>query len=117
MFVTSFCVVVGGALLRQHEKDLRVRFILSDEIEAWFLLFETTVHDWGVLAFASTLTDKSCQPVCVADAGWLLYRARHVVVGVAELVGKQLNLVWSFSDAVKEHGEASRGSHSLPSCN
>lgn len=88
-------------------------FILSDEIEAWFLLFETTVHDWGVLAFASALTDKGCQPVRVADAGWLLYRARHVVVGVAELVGEQLNLVRTFSNLVVQYGEASRCSHAL----
>jgi hypothetical protein len=47
--VSTFNSALKQVLLRQHEKDLKVRFIFSDEIEAWIFLFEITMHDWGVL--------------------------------------------------------------------
>lgn len=91
--------------------------ILSDEVEHGLLLFEAAVNDRWCPSFTSALTNKSCQPMSVANARWLFDRSRNIVIGVAELVGEQLNLVWSFFDIVVEDCELGWGSHTLLGCN
>jgi len=55
--------------------------------------------------------------MCVADARWFFYRARYIVVGVAEFIGEEFNLVRTFLYSVIEHCEPCWGGHSLASCN
>lgn len=49
----------------------------------------------------------------VADAGGLFDGSRNVVVGVAQLVGKVLNLVGRRSNRVVQYSKPSRGGHTL----
>jgi len=55
--------------------------------------------------------------MCVANARWLFDRSRNIVIGMAELVGKQLNFVWSFFDIVIKDCELGWSSHALLGCN
>lgn len=87
--------------------------ILSDEVEARVLLFEARVDNRGCPTFASPLTDECSQPVGVANARWFFDRSRHIVVGVAQLIGKQLNLVWTFTDIIVKDCELGWSSHTL----
>ena len=64
-------------------------------------------------SFTSSLTDERCQSVGVTDAGWFLDRTGNVVVGVAELVSEELNLVWALSNLVIEDCELGWCSHAL----
>ena len=43
----------------------------------------------------------------VPDGCWLLDGPRHVVVGVAEFVGEELDLVWRLSDGIVDDSVAS----------
>ena len=94
-----------------------MKLILSDEVEARLFGFEAFVDLWWVSSFTSSLTDKSGQPVCIADARWFFYRTRHIVIGVAELISEEFDLIRAFLDSVIEHCESSRGSHTLTSGN
>jgi len=68
-----------------------------------------------LFASAATLAHESCKSVGVADAGWLLDSARHIVVIVAELEGEQLDLVWGLLHCIIQHREAGRHGHALTS--
>jgi len=94
-----------------------MRLILSDEVEARFLLFEASINYWGCFTLSSSLTDKCCQPVGIADARWFLDRSRHVVVSVAEFIGEKLNLIRSLLNIVIDDCELGGCSHALLGCN
>jgi len=85
----------------------------SDEVEAGFLLLEASVYNWGSAPFTSSFTDECCQSVGIADARRFLDRSRDIVVGVAELIGQELNLVRTLSNLVIEDGELGWCSHAL----
>jgi len=77
-----------------------MRLIHSDEVEAGVLLLEATVNNWWCASFTSSLTDECCQSVGIADARRFLDRSRDIVVGVAEFVSQELNLVRTLSNLV-----------------
>jgi len=85
----------------------------SDEVEARVFLLKASVDHWGSTSFTSSFTDEGCQSVGVADARGLLNSTRDVVVGVAELVSEELDLVWALLNLVIEDGELGRSSHAL----
>lgn len=85
----------------------------SDVVEGGCLGLEVGVWCGRLLAFSASLTDESCETMCIPDGSGLLDRAGDVVVGVAEFVGEQLDLVRRFADAIMDDCVASRGGESL----
>ena len=76
----------------------------SNVVEGGFLGLEVAVGLRGFLAFSASLTDQGSKSVCVPDGGGFLDGARDVVVGVAELVGQELDLVGRLTDGVVKDG-------------
>jgi hypothetical protein len=64
-------------------------------------------------SFTSSLTDERCQSVSVADTGWFLDSSRDIVVGVAELISEELNLIGALHNLVIEDCELGWCSHAL----
>jgi len=85
----------------------------SDEVEAGVLLLEARVDFGRSTSFTSSLTDERCQSVGIADARRFLDRSRDIVVGVAEFISEQLNLVRALHDLVIQDGELGGGRHAL----
>jgi len=52
----------------------------------------------------------------VTNAGWLFDGSRDIVVGVAQLVGKLLNLIWALRNAIEKNRKPCWSAHPLLSC-
>lgn len=55
---------------------------LSDEVEARVSIFKSLIDDRRILVSSTSLADQSSKSMGVSNAGWLLNRTRHVIVGV-----------------------------------
>ena len=72
----------------------------SNVVEGRFLLLKVNVGLRGFLALAASFSNECSQSVSIPDARGFFDGARDIVVGVAELIGQKLNLVWRLLDAV-----------------
>lgn len=89
--------------------------LASDEIQALDLLSKVFVRNWNHivrLSFAS-VSDKVCKSVCVLDWSWHFDWARHVVVSVAQLECKHLNLLLRILDCIVDDVVMCWGHYSL----
>jgi hypothetical protein len=69
-----------------------------------------------LLALATSLTNQGSESVSVPDGSGFLDRPRNIVVGVAELVGEELDLVRGLSNSIVNHSVASGGCETLFGC-
>lgn len=87
--------------------------MLSDVVEGGLLGLKVTMWLRRFLSFTTSLTDQGCKSVSVSDGGGFFDGARHVVVGVAEFVGQEFDLVRGVSDAVVKDGVPHWGCQAL----
>ena len=86
---------------------------LSDEVESGILLLKARMGLWGLVASATSFSDKSSKSMRVSDGRGLLDGSTDVVVGEAELVGQGLNQVRRGADGVIDDGVPSWSRHAL----
>lgn len=77
------------------------------------MLLEVRMDHWRSLLSATALSDESSQAMSIANARWLFDGARDVVVGVAQLVGQQLDLIRGLLHVVVDDLKLRGRAHSL----
>ena len=95
------------------EVNSLTRSPFSDEVESRVLGFKVTMRLRWFLSSASSFSNQCSQSVSIPDGWGLLDRPGNIVVGVAQLVGQELELIWWSSNGVIDNGVASGGWETL----
>ncbi len=90
--------------------------VSSNVVEGGILGLKVAVRLRRFLSFSTSLADQGCKSVSVSDGGGFFDGPRHIVVGVAELVGQELDLVWRLTNRIVEDGVPHRGGKTLFCC-